>query len=290
MERLTESNYRSLAETYSTVYNEDLRSLNEEQENIQEFLQVIGELVEEGYDLSEYTYDELYEHYLSEGGLGTVLKALGGRALAATRGAARTAWRGTVKQTKEGPKVIPGAKATTKEILAKTGKVAPWVALGLAADQALTGGAGREWLGRGAQAAKDVGHSIPKPDKPQTTKPKPEEPKKPKSLKILGGQVVGYEDFDLFDVIKGHLLDEGYADTEEAAFAIMANMSEDWRQSIVESDSIEAMKARAAKRRQQRYGKNGGGGRDDFRPYTKDDYDNPKPGYGSGASSQAKDA
>ena len=40
--------------------------------------------------------------------------------------------------------------------------------------------------------------------------------------------------FDIFDVIKGHLLDEGYADTEQAALAIMANMSEEWRQSIVE--------------------------------------------------------
>jgi hypothetical protein len=39
---------------------------------------------------------------------------------------------------------------------------------------------------------------------------------------------------DLFDIIKGHLLDEGYADTEEAALKIMANMSEEWRQSIVE--------------------------------------------------------
>jgi len=39
---------------------------------------------------------------------------------------------------------------------------------------------------------------------------------------------------DLFDIVKGHLIDEGYADTEEAAVAIMANMSEEWRQSIVE--------------------------------------------------------
>jgi len=40
--------------------------------------------------------------------------------------------------------------------------------------------------------------------------------------------------YDLFDVIKGHLLDEGYADTEQAALAIMANMSEQWKQSIIE--------------------------------------------------------
>jgi len=40
--------------------------------------------------------------------------------------------------------------------------------------------------------------------------------------------------YDLFDVIKGHLLDEGYADTNKAALAIMANMSEEWKQSIIE--------------------------------------------------------
>jgi len=39
---------------------------------------------------------------------------------------------------------------------------------------------------------------------------------------------------DLFDIVKGHLLDEGYADTEDAALAIMANMSEQWKQSILE--------------------------------------------------------
>jgi hypothetical protein len=43
------------------------------------------------------------------------------------------------------------------------------------------------------------------------------------------------QSFDVFDVIKGHLIDEGYADTEEAALQIMANMSEEWRESIVEA-------------------------------------------------------
>jgi len=42
---------------------------------------------------------------------------------------------------------------------------------------------------------------------------------------------------------------------------------------VMEADSIAAMRERAAKRRQQRYGKQGGGGRDDFRPYTKADYE-----------------
>jgi hypothetical protein len=44
-------------------------------------------------------------------------------------------------------------------------------------------------------------------------------------------------ELDLFDVIKGHLLDEGYAETEDAAIAIMANMGEQWKQSIVEGES-----------------------------------------------------
>jgi hypothetical protein len=36
------------------------------------------------------------------------------------------------------------------------------------------------------------------------------------------------------DIILSHLLDEGYAETPEAAEKIMANMSEEWRDGIVE--------------------------------------------------------
>ena len=61
------------------------------------------------------------------------------------------------------------------------------------------------------------------------------------------------QSFDLFDVVLGHLIDEGYADTEEAATAIMANMSEDWRESIVEEvfgedKKYDANRKRAAQR------------------------------------------
>ena len=53
---------------------------------------------------------------------------------------------------------------------------------------------------------------------------------------------------DLYDIILSHLLDEGYADTEQAAEAIMVNMSEEWRESIMEADSLAAMAARREKR------------------------------------------
>ncbi len=42
---------------------------------------------------------------------------------------------------------------------------------------------------------------------------------------------------DLYDIVMDYLLDEGYADTQEAAEAIMANMSEDWREDIVEANA-----------------------------------------------------
>ena len=41
------------------------------------------------------------------------------------------------------------------------------------------------------------------------------------------------EEADLYDIILSHLLDEGYAETQEQAEVIMVNMSEDWRDSII---------------------------------------------------------
>ena len=61
------------------------------------------------------------------------------------------------------------------------------------------------------------------------------------------------QNFDVFDAVLGHLIDDGYADTEEAATAIIANMSEDWRESIVEEvfgedKKYDANRKRAAQR------------------------------------------
>ena len=69
--------------------------------------------------------------------------------------------------------------------------------------------------------------------------PKPQLSARAQALKAGGPQGGARErmlnqDLDLFDIIKGHLLDEGYADTEEAALKIMANMSEEWKRSIIE--------------------------------------------------------
>jgi hypothetical protein len=47
-------------------------------------------------------------------------------------------------------------------------------------------------------------------------------------------QQLNREEFDLFDYLLEYLVAEGYADTNENAIAIMANMSEEWKESIVE--------------------------------------------------------
>ena len=55
-------------------------------------------------------------------------------------------------------------------------------------------------------------------------------PKKLRKQKAMGE--IG-EQVDIYDIILSHLLDEGYAETPEAAEVIMVNMSEEWRDSII---------------------------------------------------------
>ena len=68
------------------------------------------------------------------------------------------------------------------------------------------------------------------PGAPTSQKLPPEDKKKP-SKEIIRKKT--NEEVDIYDIILSHLLDEGYADTYEAAEAIMVNMSEDWRDSIL---------------------------------------------------------
>ena len=55
------------------------------------------------------------------------------------------------------------------------------------------------------------------------------------------------ESADLFDRILEHLIAEGYADSNKAALAIMANMSEEWKQDIVEGMTMKDFKANRKK-------------------------------------------
>ena len=69
----------------------------------------------------------------------------------------------------------------------------------------------------------------------------------PASTPMGGGRRMR-EEFDVFDVILEHLIEEGYAETEEAALAIMTNMSEEWRKEIVEGSCGGGSKAKKKKK------------------------------------------
>lgn len=56
-------------------------------------------------------------------------------------------------------------------------------------------------------------------------------------VKKHGLKSLANEEFDNFDIILEYLVAEGYADTNQAALVIMANMSEEWKQSIVEGST-----------------------------------------------------
>ena len=75
---------------------------------------------------------------------------------------------------------------------------------------------------------KDMKSRLPAPKTPSPTTAKTGFDLAKKGVNLAAG-------FDMFDAVKGYLIGEGYADTEEAALAIMINMSEEWKQSIIKS-------------------------------------------------------
>ena len=72
-------------------------------------------------------------------------------------------------------------------------------------------------------------------NRPETEKrSKTVEPKKSFPNRLTRSDRKGIRDsYDYYDIILSHLLDEGYAETPEAAESIMVNMSEEWRDSII---------------------------------------------------------
>ena len=135
----------------------------------------VNSLIEEGYDLSEYTWDDMYEMYVTEGRY-TSLSAL-------SRESQRR------KEDKE-----RGRPETQAEIHGR-------LAMG-----DFSPGASQKERARGGRQRLIDRKKVPQ----------------------KGGK-------DMFEHILEHLVAEGYADTNESALAIMANMSEEWRQSIVEA-------------------------------------------------------
>ena len=63
MSRLTGNDAKNLKEAYSSVYSS--QELTEEETLIENANAWVYSLLEQGYDLSDYTWDELYEYYIN---------------------------------------------------------------------------------------------------------------------------------------------------------------------------------------------------------------------------------
>ena len=160
----------------------------------------VNQLVEEGYDLSEYTWEEMYEAYLNESG-----------------------WhRRNPDQigSSNDPDVRMRPERSSSSS-SSSDKKPTWTPLDDKKEYRRTvynnyGKTGRE---DAVKRAKNTRDALRKK-------------RRERGSGNEGG--TQKESFDLFNTILEHLIAEGYADTNESALAIMANMSEEWRQSIVE--------------------------------------------------------
>jgi hypothetical protein len=160
----------------------------------------VNQLVEEGYDLSDYTWEEMYEAYLNESG-----------------------WhRRNPDQigSSNDPDVRMRPERSSSSS-SSSDKKPTWTPLDDKKEYRRTvynnyGETGRK---DAVQRAKNTRDALRK------------------KRREKGG--TQKESFDLFDTILEYLVAEGYADTNESALVIMANMSEEWRDSIVEGEEKE---------------------------------------------------
>lgn len=264
---------QELVEAYNSIYLQK----NTEQ-NAKELSQHLMDiLIEEGLDPNEINKDDLYEFCLNENPVSTVsllsrmnqakqlavpaLKyaaqrfrtganlpagsniagQLAKRAVGATAEVAGKTVRaipkipGAVKDVVTSKK--PAARALTALGALELGRMLPQSPAQFALQK------GSELLGWGAKqnpgaAAGETagrlqraGQALTTP----TTQPKKEEKPKSKPAPSLPG----FENFDPFETIKSHLLDEGYASTEKQAIAIMSHMSESWKSKILNKNNTE---------------------------------------------------
>jgi len=205
---------RNLQEAYNGVYDGDLK---EEQE----FKSWVTELLDEGYDLSDYTWNEMYDIYNEayKGGPEFGMKYSKSKPLSGEKGDG-SGYGGPEKFTKPDDKIEKPGTTVPPFKKGGYGRIMSNIPHGI--------GAHRDKI-----ASKITTTTGGDPGAPTSQKMR-----KKKNLEIIRKKT--NEEYDLYDIILSHLLDEGYADTVENAESIMVNMSEDWRDSIFEQVSTVA--------------------------------------------------
>ena len=263
MSRLTGKEVYSLMEAYQAVYTP--QELTEEQvwEGVENWVQ---SLLEEGYDLSDYTWEEMYEGYITE------VNLAGQKGLDKVRSDMDAERQSATKLDDARAKRFGPGVYRTVSPAPTAAKIEPYKSKFAGARDAAFEKAkqikGSPVLGPKIVGSGGNGNTSPTPARPAATAPSPKPaasktttPEKPMggdpmdqwaranptlAAKVKPGQS-GYntirtrldadndrqENYDAYDLVLSHLINEGYADTQEAALAIMGNMSEDWREDIL---------------------------------------------------------
>jgi hypothetical protein len=274
MSRITGTDAFNMMEAYNAVYTP--QELTEEQvwEEVENW---VNSLVEEGHDLSEYTWEDMYEAYLDE-----IVRPTTGQMTAPRRDQVQTSTRPTPQttrpagggmggmrgtgrnrtsyQTSSSPGALrvqptPAAQAPVRPAAPAPARPAAQAPVRPAAPAPARPAATVATQGTARPSATPVTTTTPAatttaaPAAPQRTfNPlmqrtfgyqtgyAPSQIKQdPKKMAQMGSLRSISSSFDPFDIVQGYLIGEGYAETEEAAAVIMANMSEGWKTQILES-------------------------------------------------------
>jgi hypothetical protein len=236
MSRLTGTDALGLFEAYQAVYTP--QELSEEQvwEEVEAW---VNSLIEEGYDLSDYTWEEMYESYVDEARAPGVKPYRPGPSQAEVRADATAARQKHLESGKDKPGYNPDEKkftdwklrATPNTVSTRRTGETQTVSQRMDAEKPygkrMTGPLAREY---GSRTAAEVTRTVRGPGEPQAVT-------MPRQRGNVSREVIRRkpqaESYDVYDLVLSHLLDEGYADTFEEAEAIMVNMSEEWRGSII---------------------------------------------------------
>ncbi len=205
---------QNIQESYLAVYDDETR------ENL-EFENWVNNLLDEGYDLSDYTWDEMAEIYIGEEtapGVKTYQPRERNPLPKEKPPSGETGDGSGYGKPKDGKDPLDTNKSDYNRFTK-----------GLAPTKRTFGRPFGKY-NPGTIKLNDILKKLPAEDKKELSREIVRKPK-PKN-----------EEYDLYDVILSHLIDEGYADTFEAAEAIMVNMSEDWRESIMEEVLDEGQK------------------------------------------------
>ena len=219
----------------------------EEYFSIQEW---VTSLIDEGYDLDDYTDDELYEVYLDE------VKGFGGFIPKGGTDYASVYKKPGSHDRNESPASRRGREARE---LFRGGRGKPGAINNTYASQGVRSRTAiddrqmqpdtrtRDTFGP-RDAEKSSGLSMSPSQRAELAAKRAERQGQRKRANKIRSRMGMSEEFDLYDVISDYLVQEKYCNSYEDADVIMANMSDEWRDEIIEATVMSVTSPEGKKR------------------------------------------